>query len=376
MTLPICINGRFATQPITGVQRFAIEISARMERLRPRTWPEMSLVVPRSAAVPEPLGAMKSRAVGRRSGQLWEQMELPWHVHGVLLNLCNTAPLLVRRQIVVIHDAGVFAVPEAYSAPFVRWYKLLHRALAKTPAKIVTVSRFSRSELVRWLGVREDHIDIVSEGGDHILRQDADGSILCRHGLQPGRYVLAVGSLAPHKNLRRLEATALMLRARGWHLAIAGRVGLRVFSGTGRTPLEAAVYVGGVNDQELRALFEGAACFAFPSIYEGFGLPPLEAMACGCPVVAGPAAAVAEVCGDAAVYCGGDDGDAFARAVAGVLDAPELTRAMAMGGRERAQRFNWENAVTEMLGCLERVYEKSGAHVTSELTSRSEASCP
>jgi glycosyltransferase involved in cell wall biosynthesis len=327
----IAINARFATQAPSGVQRFAREISAALGRIAPTVM----------------------LAPGAVGGQVWEQAVLPWRVRGVLVNPANTAPLLVRRQVVVIHDAGVFSTPEAYGWRFRTWYRLLHRALAARGAKLATVSAFARGDIAARLGVDAGTIALLSEGAEHVHAAAADASVLARNGLVAGRYALTVGNLAPHKNLVALQATAELLAGRGMALAVTGGFLSQVFARERPVLPEPAITVGRVNDGELRALYEGAACFLFPSRYEGFGLPAVEAMACGCPVVAARAGALPEVCGEAALLCDPGSPAAFAAAVGRLLDEPDLADGLRAAGRARAASFTWDAAARRLLDALD-----------------------
>jgi glycosyltransferase involved in cell wall biosynthesis len=184
----------------------------------------------------------------------------------------------------------------------------------------------------------------MPEGGEHILRVPADTAVLAKHGLSPQRYALAVGTRAAHKNLGALRDAAALLAARGMTLAVAGAVQAGVFSGA--ADAAGARLLGRVTDAELRALYENALCLIFPSRYEGFGIPPLEAMWCGCPVLAARAGAVPEVCGDAALWF---DAGGPAAAVTRLLDEPGLADVLRARGRERAQRYAWDAAARRLM---------------------------
>lgn len=357
MTPPVYFNGRFLSQTLTGVQRFAREIVASFDRLQQAEASGPAVVLaPPSPPQTSTYRALPVRMVGRLRGHAWEQFELPFHARdGLLVNLGNSAPILGRRQLVVIHDAGVFAHPEAYSRPYRLFHKGLEHLLARSGAAIATVSRFSRDEIAGHLGLPPADIELLSEGADHILRTPPDAAIIERHGLAPGRYVLAVGSLVAHKNLSSLHAVAHMLERRGLQLAIAGGIALRVFDGDAVVLPQPATYLDRVSDGALRALYENAACFVFPSRYEGFGIPPVEAMACGCPVVAARAGAVMEVCGDAALYCDPDDPLDIAASVARFLDDPKLADQMRRRGRDQVRNLTWDNAAAALVRIIERL---------------------
>jgi len=351
----VFINGRFLTQRTTGVQRYAWEIVRALDTLlcnREASHLKFVLLIPKSGQPPSWLRSIESRVVGRLTGQLWEQLELPrYSRQGISLNLCNTAPLVARSVVVTIHDAGVFAVPQAYSSPFRTWYRLLHPQLGRRAIQIVTVSRFSQSQLVRYAAMDPTRIAIIPNGGEHILSSPGDPSVLERLRLRR-RYILAVSSQSPHKNLGAVLSAVAQMGDRDFDVVFAGGSNPRVFreglQGAGEARL-----AGYVTDAELRALYENAECFVYPSLYEGFGLPPLEAMTCGCPVIVSRVASLPEVCGDAAVYCDPEDSQDIACQIGTVLSDAELRADLRRRGVERAKLFTWNHAAGALLKLLE-----------------------
>jgi glycosyltransferase involved in cell wall biosynthesis len=354
----IAINGRFLTQGLTGVQRYAREIARSLDAMAAAgEAPPIRLLAPPAAKGLEEFPSLAARTVGSRSGQLWEQLDLPRALSGdFLLNLGNTAPLLAgRNQAVVIHDAGVFDTPESYSWQFRTWYRTLQRSLARRGARILTVSEFSAGRIAKHLGVAEAGLGVTLEGGEHILREPADTSILERNGLTRHRYALVVGTGAAHKNLAALRDAIGALGARGLVLAVAGAKDAGVFRQEGGAVLDEHIRpLGRVADAELRALYESALCLVFPSRYEGFGLPPVEAMWCGCPVVASRIGAVAEVCGDAALWFDAARPASLGEAIGKLADDPDFRASIAASGRHRTARFSWEAAARRLLGLLPR----------------------
>ncbi len=346
MTEPVFINGRFLAQSLTGVQRYATEMSAAICAVLPAT---QILAPPAAGAAPA-----HGWLVGKGGGQAWEQLQLPFFARGgVLVNPGNTAPILGGRQIVVLHDAGVFSTPEAYTRPFRLWYKTLQFALTRRGVTIVTVSEFSKRELAANLRIPPARITVVGEGADHMRRITADTSALTAHDLAPHSYVLAVGTLAAHKNLASLGELAERLRARGMTLAITGAAGAAAFQGDGAAVLPAAAkYLGRVTDAALKTLFSQAACYVLPSRYEGFGLPAVEAMACGCAVVASDIPALRETCGAAAVFCDPHSAGAIAETVLSLLDAAPRLAEMREKALAHVSDLTWANSAMRMAALI------------------------
>ena len=351
----LAINGRYLTQGMTGVQRFATEVVAAADALAARgAWPAARVLHP-AGAREAGLRALRAEAVGARGGQAWEQIDLPRALRGdFLLNLGNTAPVLAgARQAVVIHDAGAFDTPDSYSFAFRTWYRLMQKRLARGGARLLTVSEFSRGRIAAALGVAPAAIGVVPESGEHILRIPAEDAVLARHGLEPARYALVVGNPAAHKNLAALTAAAEVLGRNGLTLAVAGAADPAVFRSGGGVAADAARVLGRVSDAELRALYTHALCLVFPSRYEGFGLPPLEAMTCGCAVVAARAGAVPEVCGDAALWFDPAQPATLADALARLIAEDGLRDALREAGRARAATFTWDRAARALLALIE-----------------------
>ena len=352
----VLINGRFLGQRTTGAQRYARELLQAMDGLlAERTGHDFSLTVLTPPGTPRslPLAAMAVQEIGNLQGHLWEQVDLArYSRHHLLLNLCNTAPIAGRRMIATILDASVYAVPEAYSLSFRTWYRTLIPALGRRSRRVITISQFSRSELERYARIPSDRISVIPAGAEHIIRLPADTGVIQHLGLRPGGYVLAVGSYSRHKNAVGVARAAALLARTDIEVILAGGANPRIFApetATGGHPLRRTGYV---SDAELRALYQHAACFVFPSFYEGFGLPPLEAMICGCPVVVSRAASLPEVCGDAAVYCNPHDPADIARAIDEVIGNPALQDDLRQRGAERAAGFSWRGAARTMLDLL------------------------
>ena len=350
----LVVNARFLTQPVTGVQRHAIEVARRLKRAVPHIrFVSPAAVIHRALA--NELGAEET---GRLTGHAWEQLELPRQLKSAgLISLCNAAPIAVTRQIVTIHDAAPFSVPEAYSPAFRHWYRFMSRQLGRRALAIMTDSRFSAGELERCAGVPAGKISVVPLGSEHVRATGIDEGVLDRHDLRHRPFLLAVGSRSPHKNFAALLRTAKQFADAPFLFVVAGGASPRVHASE-PDPLESGHirYVGRVSDEELRALYEHAAGYIHPAYYEGFGLPPLEAMALGCPVLSARAASLPEVLGDAAAYFDPfNDADMVAAIGRFMADEPQRADLRARG-LARAATFSWDCAAEQVLALAKRAF--------------------
>jgi glycosyltransferase involved in cell wall biosynthesis len=337
---PIVINARAAARPqITGVERWAREMAQRLPELDPERY-----VVMRP---PPPLS--------KRPGQAWEQLLLPAaaarHKARAIYNPANLAPLAWPANVVQIHDAVAFRHPEWYSPAYVRWQRALMPRIARRAELVITVSEWSRAELIEFLGVPGERIRVVPGGVDPRFSAAIDYEPICaRLGLTKP-YVLAVGDRGPRKNLDALRGAVGLLRKEGIELVVAG-------GGRGHqlgAALPGARDIGYVADEDLPALYAGARAFALPSLHEGFGLTALEAMAAGVPVVASRRAALPEVVTGAGVLVDPDDWGLFGAAlVKAATDKQERAR-LREEGRQVAARYTWERAANAVNGILSRL---------------------
>ena len=334
MNRPPLVNGRYAAKRLTGVQRYAHEI---VRRLGDRV--EIAATAARDGI----------------AGHRWEQFALPLKSRGRLLwSPGNTGPLAVRRQVVTVHDATFADTPECFGRAFRAWYDFLIPRLARRVRKVMTVSEFSRRRLAEVTGVAAEDIAVVPNGVDARFApadDDAVARVREAFGLA-GPYVLTLGSVEPRKNLATLLRAWKLVAAKrdDLTLAVAGGANLSIFSGEMREELPPRVKrLGYVDDALLPALYAGCAAFVFPSLYEGFGLPPLEAMACGAAVVSSDATALPEVIGpDAALFVDPRDAHEMAAATSHVCDDAALRERLASAGRARAASYTWEAAAEQV----------------------------
>jgi glycosyltransferase involved in cell wall biosynthesis len=331
----IYLNGKFSVAKLTGVQRVGWELKDRLVREFDRRGVDCIFLAPSPKAATSRFRALLAG--------LWEQCSLPLLAGSApIVNLCNTAPLFAfRRQFVLVHDAAVYDMPINYS----RKYRLVARAILNIIRlrrdMLGTVSAFSRSRICAALNVPESRISIYHNGGNHAARIGRDDTVIDRLGLSTKPYILAVGSLQPGKNFKNL-LLAMEKISTDVILVIVGG-GDSVVFGTGvALPNDCYVQAGYVSDQELHALYANAVAFVQASTYEGFGLPVLEAMVYGAPVICSTAASLPEVCGDAAVYFDPLSPAQIAEKIDLVVGDEDLRSRMKQMGKMRARNFDWD----------------------------------
>ena len=332
---PVVLNGRAAVRRrISGVERWALELLPRLKALAPERY-----------VVLTPRPALRSRA----AGHAWEQLVLPAAAARLRATLifspANLAPLIWPRNVIVIHDAAALRAEGSYARAYRTMHAGFEPACARRALRVVTVSEFCRGELAERAGVDPENVVVIHGGVNGRFRPDADPEPVARRLALKAPYVLTVGTADRRKNLTILDSASRRLRELGVELVWAGgsRAHIRrEASIDGLRPL------GYVEDEYLPGLYAGAQAFVLPSRYEGFGLPCIEAMACGTPVVAAARGALPEVCGPAALLVDPDDPDAVADAVVRAATEDGLRAQLCESGLGRAAELTWDRAAAEV----------------------------
>jgi glycosyltransferase involved in cell wall biosynthesis len=343
LTAPIAINARASLRAeVGGVERVTRELVTRLPALAPDRY--------RVVAPPSRLA--------HRAGHAWEQLALPAVTRGaeLVFSPANSAPVAGRRNAVLIHDLAPLVEPRWYGKAYGAWHRAMLKATARRARIAIVPSEFVRGQLTELLGMSAERIVAVPMGVDPAFATAPDPAPLLRRlGLDRRPYVLAVGTAIARKNLALLDTIAPALDAAGLDTAIAGGGRGYMRAGDRERGAAAARRLGYVAETDLPALYAGAAAFALPSLYEGFGLPCLEAMAAGTPVITTGRGALGETCADAALYADPDDPSAFAAACIEAATKPATHDRLTAAGRERSAAFTWDltaERVNDALGAL------------------------
>jgi glycosyltransferase involved in cell wall biosynthesis len=363
----LVINGKFLQRSTSrsGVYRVARELLVALDNLFARN-PALANAVPCRVIVPGGRGtdlklsrigvevdhgASEMRPLMRRLyGALWEQLVLPRRANGdTLISLCNMGPVMHGQAFTMVHDAQVYTSPASYSRLFRTWYRLMLPRLGKRNRALLTVSDFSRKQLDEFGVADAARIHVIYNGCDHVLRLVADLAKVDAVGLAGKRYVLALANIQLHKNIGVLLKAFQSPALSDMTLALFGPGKREDFASRGHVVPLNVEFLGFVSDEELVGLLQRATALAFPSTTEGFGLPPLEAMALGCPTVVAPCGALPEVCGDASLWADAHDADQWAAQIVRLRDDEVLRADMKRRGRAQAAKFTWDKAARRLL---------------------------
>ena len=278
----IYINGRFLTQKITGVQRYAIEVLKQLDKLNLDY--HLVLLAPKRGIIQNmKLKNIELRQIGNFTGHIWEQISLPiyiiTHQRGKLLNFCNVAPILYPGY-VTIHDIAFKTHPEHLNKKFSIIYRIITRLNINRYKHIFTVSEFSKKEILDNYKINADKITVTYNSAEHIKEIKEDKKIIDKLGLKDKKFCFSLGSKSPHKNhqfiLQCAEKNPDIL------FVISGDENKIFKDNKVINKNKNIIYTGYLSDNELISLYKNCTCFIFPSLYEGFGIPPLEAITVGC----------------------------------------------------------------------------------------------
>ena len=277
----------------------------------------------------------------------------------ILVNLTSLGPLFVWRKVMTIHDLAFMVNPKWYSRSYLLLYKFMTPLCAKTSLHIITVSNFSKNEIINRLFINRKKISVIYNAVSNFFLDNSTDT----HGLIEEKYILAVSSIDPRKNFSILLKAFDRIKDANVKLYIIG--GQNSIYSTTIAELsrvcvsERIKWLGRVSDTELKIFYSNALCFVYPSLYEGFGIPPLEAMASGTPTIVSNIPPLKEVCADASLYVNPKDEFDIADKINLLVSNPTLRRHLIMKGFERCQYFNWHRSAESLFHKIDRLLREN-----------------
>lgn len=350
----IYINARFLTQPMTGVQRFSVELCKELAKLRS----DLVFLVPSKLDILDQSLLEKINIVEVKGGRghFWEQFILPKYLkklgNPLLLNLGNTAPVFYNNKIFTHHDITYIRFPESYSLRFRLIYQLIASLNFKNSLSFITVSEFSKEDISDFYNVEMKDIHVLYNGVNSSFKENK--SLI---SISEKPFALAVSSPSYHKNFSAL-IEAFNKIDNPIELKIIGS-STSIFKNSKNYEANPRInFLGRISDDELIELYQKAEFFVFPSLYEGFGIPPLEAQACGCPVISSNAASLPEVLQDSAYYFNPKDVNSIRDAILKVLGDYSLRNTLKNSGLNNVKRFSWHSSALKLDLLLNDLKEK------------------
>ncbi|MXV51309.1 glycosyltransferase [Pedobacter sp. HMF7647] len=358
--MEIFINGKYLTQPVSGVQRYAFELTKGLIA----KGSNVKILVPNFFDI-------KSTEINDRffvstgdfkNTNLWEQVHLPLFFRkrksSLLINLCNTGPVLIKNQIVCLHDIAFFKNPQWYSRAFYLYYKFLIPLIVRNSKHIVTVSEFSKDEITGRFRFAANKISVIYNAPAKIFTIPADKLILKKDD-----FFLFVGSFDPRKNLITLLKAFESDKLKKFKLIVVGKRSASFRDQKLIIPDNVTI-LDNCNDEDLSVLYKHASGLINCSIYEGFGLPLVEAMSSGCPLVLSDIPVFREIAGDRASYFDPISSDSIVHAIKSLADKkPEDLNSDIQHNHTLSSRFSWADSSTELFSLTYKLLPQADRHL-------------
>mgnify|MGYP005853213397 FL=1 len=286
---------------------------------------------------------------------MWDQYSLLKFLkeenNPLIVNFSNTLPIFYKNKIVTIHDIIHLKYPVSYS--YRKYYEITFPLMIKNAKHIITVSEFSKNEISNHFSINLNKISVVYNGVDEKFKP--------KKMQNQERYLLGVSSVAYHKNFVKLIEAFLLLKDKDVKLYIVGGFNTKIF---GKDSLEILnivknnkniVFLGRVSDDKLVELYSNAICFVYPSLYEGFGIPPLEAQSCGCPIVISDIPVFREIYRESAMFFNPYNPEDIAQKIIKVINDSSLREKLRQKGFENAKQYKWESSAKQFFKILDEV---------------------
>ncbi|MES2454321.1 MAG: glycosyltransferase family 1 protein [Bacteroidota bacterium] len=341
----VYINGRFLCNRIDGISRFSLQICKQLKRQQF----QFTILIPEWLDYKND-EEFKIHRSGKLKSHLWEQIDLRRFLLSngspLLINFSGLGLVLYKNQIITIHDLSFLVEPKWFSVSYRLFYRLMTPLIAKEAKAILTVSNFSKSEIIKFLKINEEKIYVIYNAVTGV--HDADNSTHSTSDL-PDKFILGVSSLDPRKNHERLIKAFDHQSLADYQLLLVGKTASNFNFNLSEISNSRIHFLGHVTDLTLHQLYKEATIFIYPSLYEGFGIPPLEAMARNCPVVASKIPSIEEVCQDTVYYVNPQNIEDIRSGMLHLIQDDELREQLRTKGIARAKDFNWSDSASRVI---------------------------
>lgn len=342
------VNGRYLTQKATGVHRYSFEICNKLHEMGV----DFHVAIPKEIH-PDYKFKFKTVTCGSLSTHLWEQISLPRYLKSIgkplLISFTGCGALNYDNQIITIHDVSHERYPQWFSKNYYRYYHFMMPRIGRKAHTILTVSEFSKAEIVDTLHLDANKIHVVHSNVPFHTKPSADEILNYTPSADNERYIIAVSSMDPRKNFIRLAKAFKEIDDKSVKLYI---IGMR-FKAFNTPDLEGLIgdnihLPGYIDDDALQKMYQNALLSVYPSLYEGFGLPPLESMTYGCPAIVSDIPALREVSEDAALYIDPYDIKDITNKINLLLANQDLRSELQKKGLEQIQKYSWEKSAKQV----------------------------
>lgn len=340
----IYINGRFLSKKMDGIGRFSVEICKQLKK----SGLDFKIVIPKWLEVKNEEG-FEIVKFGNLKSHFWEQIDLLRFLKSkerpLLLNLSGLGPLLYKNQIITIHDLSFYENKKWFSKAYTLFYGTTTPILAKNALKILTVSNFSKTEIIKYLQIDDEKIEVIYNAVSNDFDKCSDTIEISSNvnAILKHKYILTVSSIDPRKNLQRLIDSFLELNIEDYKLVLVGKTS-SLFNIKLNSNSQDVIFTGFVSDSDLSILYKKCEFFIYPSLYEGFGIPPLEAMKNGCAVIVSDIPSLREVCSNAALYVNPEDPESIKNGMLKMIKDSTLKEELKIKGSLRFEFFKWKDS--------------------------------
>ena len=348
------VNGRFLTQKATGVHRYAFEICNKLHEMGV----DFHVAIPREIH-PDYTFDFKTVTCGLFKTHLWEQLSLPRYLKSIgnplLISFSGCGPLNYSNQIITIHDVSFERYPEWFSNLFCRYYKFMFPRIGKKAHAILTVSEFSRQEIVETEGLDPNKIHVIHSNVPFHTKPTDDEILNLKKDPNAEKYILTVSSMDPRKNFIRLVEAFNQIEDKSIKLYIIG-MRFKAFNTPDLEKLigENVVLPGYIDDEALQKMYQNALFSIYPSLYEGFGLPPLESMTYGCPVIVSDIPALKEISGEAVVYTNPYSIEDMVWKMNMLAENENLREELVSKGLQQIKKYSWDTSAQKVLELIQK----------------------